>query len=299
MIVLSLRPLRNSYVKAKMSHQTTPNHKRDPVICPLSTSPNSMLLVDLQSTTKISPLSVLTSKLQFTLTTLKKKDHSQSKTKKLRSPLKTPKSNGNLPKRKFSHKPKLNLPHFHMLLTVSFRTKSVFTFLVVLHLKARHQEAYSDWTSTACNGQSQNKRGQLPKLGNKHHFHFTQRTTKITLCFMEAPIMKHTNYLATSTFTKLKLNTGSNVTIFPKILSNPGSLLLSALTKIKSTYLEGIILMRGIAKAISMICMRFSSTWPWKKADLMRVPLFEDSMRSFLSMSLLHTSSQKKGVHRR
>jgi hypothetical protein len=243
-----------------MSHQTTPNHKRDPVICPLSTSPNSMLLVDLQSTTKISPLSVLTSKLQFTLTTLKKKDHSQSKTKKLRSPLKTPKSNGNLPKRKFSHKPKLNLPHFHMLLTVSFRTKSVFTFLVVLHLKARHQEAYSDWTSTACNGQSQNKRGQLPKLGNKHHFHFTQRTTKITLCFMEAPIMKHTNYLATSTFTKLKLNTGSNVTIFPKILSNPGSLLLSALTKIKSTYLEGIILMRGIPKAISMICMRFSST---------------------------------------
>jgi hypothetical protein len=260
MIVLSLRPLRNSYVKAKMSHQTTPNHKRDPVICLLSTSPNSMLLADLQSTTKINPLSALTSKLQSTLSTSKRKDPSPSKTKKSRSPLKTMMSNGNLPRPNFPLKQKLNLPCFHRLLTVSFPTKNVFTFLVVLHFKARRQEAYSDWTSIACNGQSRNKRAQHPKLENKLRFHFTQKMTRIILCFMEAPTTKHTNCLVTSTFTKLKLSTGSNVTIFPKTLSSPDFPLASASTTTKFTSSVGIIWMQSMSRATSTTCMRFSST---------------------------------------
>ena len=84
MIVLSFLPPQNSYPKAKMSHHTTPSHKRDTVICLLSTSPNCISLVDVQSTTKINPSPAAISKLPSTATTSKKKEPHPPKTKSQR-----------------------------------------------------------------------------------------------------------------------------------------------------------------------------------------------------------------------
>lgn len=257
-IVLSSQPQRNSYVKAKMSHQTTPNHKRDTVICPLSTSPNSMLLADLPSTTKINPLPLPTLKSMSTPTTLKKNDPCQSKTKKWRSPPKISMSNGNLPTPSFRHKPKLNSVPFHMPLTVSFLTRNACTYLAVRHRMAKHQVACSDWTSIVCNGRSRNKRVQLPKLEKRLPCHFTPTTKNITWCFTEAPIMKPMNCLVTSTYTLLKASAGSNAITSRQTSSSPDSPQASVSTITKFTCSEGITWMPNTTKAILMTCTKLS-----------------------------------------
>ena len=243
-----------------MSHHTTPSHKRDTVICLLSTSPNCISLVDVQSTTKINPSPAAISKLPSTATTSKKKEPHPPKTKSQRRPNSSSTRSGKSSRQRSVHKPKPNSAYSPIVLTVSSPTRKGSTYLAGQHPKASPQAICSDLTSTVCNGQSRSKRAQHQRHANKHPSHYTQRTTKITLSYMEARTMKHMNYLATSTSIKSKPSTGFSATTCRTTLSNPEYCLEYASVTIKFTCSEGTISTHKIIRDTSMTFMKFNLT---------------------------------------
>lgn len=164
----------------------------------------------------------------------------------------------------------LNLGICLSVLTVFFLTRKDYTFLVDHLEMGRLPIICFVLTLILYNGQNQNKKGLFQKQDNKRICLCTQKMTKTIWFFMEALTMKITKFTLTSTSTKLKLNIGSLVTVFPWIFFSLEFLLQFVSTIIRFMFLEDTFLMWIYKKDTLMTCMKFNSACLLKKEDPMQ-----------------------------